>query len=289
MEKNNNVLIGVLVVIVLGLSVFICYDKFLSKPDNDKGDNKVEEKTQNDTSKEEEITNVNTIKELSNKVDAVNSGLVNEAGSYDENTDISLNTDIYAHSYKVMPTLIKNELTDDLKAKIILNSLYSEKNNINSELSAKYTNKTVLGIISKNDYDKRSVDLFGVIIPSSTTLSGCPSYVYEENYKVYVRLGACGFGPDSMLLLYKYKFTSLDNEAYVYISAAYDKFLGDNEGKIYKNFDLESDNMINENDYYSGDRGFKIGKDNYNDFVKFKYKFKKNTDGSYYFVSVEKL
>jgi len=261
MEKNNNVLIGVLVVIVLGLSVFICYDKFLSKPDNDKGDNKVEEKTQNDTGKEEKLDiNSDFVKELYNSVHVFsgsmevhdyhfnNSSLITKLDAKDFNSEYK----VY-YGYRQIPIMYLETKKESC----------AQYNDIDFE-----SNKC--GYIQKMGFD------------SATTL-----VLDDSIIKTYVEklFGEGSYQPVS-------KFSTMTGDKYYYSNSKLKYVFAEVEkgGSGPKpEYKMESASKLNDNVYIIEEGVYYTG-DNFEtkETAKFKLTFKKSAS-SYIFDSVEKI
>ena len=130
--------------------------------------------------------------------------------------------------------------------------------------------------VSAESVEERYQLLFGEKV-SNHSLKNCPMYTYDSKNNVYYYSRQCGGTGDGTVYLYKNKFTTKDDNAYVYVNIGYATSADDTStyGDITK---------IEEN--ISED--FSINESNYTKYSEYKYTFKKDSNNNYYFVSVEK-
>ena len=306
-EKRSNlglkICLVVLSILVIGLSGFIVYDKFISENNNQ---NKTEEKDKNNATP----TPTNKPSEAS-KTEAVNlndeqiSLLINYIMNIYDNE-----SEIYG-VYRVAEGRSKDGLFYHKNDKQIINNIDS---NIKLEmLSSKIYNEymTSSGIYEKTftkaEVDKLYHELFGLSASSiKYTSNTCPSLT-EENGKVIVKSG-CGniLGPGYhySIITQFYKAEKTANELYLYQLVGYPKY--DNESNlealhsfeddftIYKDFDLTTKTSGTNKKLYDENIKFQYANHGYNltkikeELDSYKYTFKLE-DGNYYFYSVEKM
>ena len=112
----------------------------------------------------------------------------------------------------------------------------------------------------------------------------CPMFIYDDVNNKYYGDAQCGGVTGVGILTYVNKVTTMDNDAYVYVS------LGSWEvtetwpnNNIYTNYErtkLYKDNVTNYENF--------INESNYKDFSEYKYTFV-NEDGNYIFKSLERI
>lgn len=112
----------------------------------------------------------------------------------------------------------------------------------------------------------------------------CPSYLYDDLNKMYFRISECGGTSRNNYFMYLDTITYKDDEVYVYtywgsLKYDYDK----NYMILYK--DLVGKDIYKENTQF--DEVNTILKDDYKSFCFYKYTFKRNSQGNYYFVNIK--
>lgn len=138
---------------------------------------------------------------------------------------------------------------------------------------------------------KKYKEIFGKDLTKEDVGSSCGGYRYNKEYDFYYDdvLGCGGTTPYERFY-YKNRYTSDDNNAYVYISTA---FLGDDSGNVYcdiaylKSYGIADNAKVCASISENGD--FVLDESNYQDFAKYRFIFNKSDDGTYYFEKVEKL
>ena len=286
-EKNSNgskVVIVILSLLLLGACAYIAYDKLMVKEDNNQTNEKKETKK---SDRETVISDNLLINDLSEKVTYLNTaGIAPGYGGFAD----ALNKSIEIPSYNFRD-IYEKQLSDDDKLDITLNSLEQKYVNLsityeNMSDEAKEVFKSYIEAGSINDVVEKQVSaesveeryqlLFGEKV-TNHSLKNCPMYTYDSKNNVYYYSRQCGGTGDGTVYLYKNKFTTKDDNAYVYVNIGYATSADDTStyGDITK---------IEEN--ISED--FSINESNYTKYSEYKYTFKKDSNNNYYFVSVEK-
>ena len=138
-------------------------------------------------------------------------------------------------------------------------------------------------IINGESINKEYKDLFNEN-PSTYDdhIGECPFYQYDSQTKYYLSSEECGGTNPEVKYLYKYKYTTNDNNLYVYVATLIEMNL-----KIYKGI------KINENNYLytaTSDEQVKSDlKENPQKYEQYRLTFEKNSDGTYYYKTTEKL
>ena len=286
-EKNSNgskVVIVILSLLLLGACAYIAYDKLMVKEDNNQTNEKKETKK---SDRETVISDNLLINDLSEKVTYLNTaGIAPGYGGFAD----ALNKSIEIPSYNFRD-IYEKQLSDDDKLDITLNSLEQKYVNLSityenmsdeakevfkSYIEAGSINDVVEKQVSAESVEERCQLLFGEKV-SNHSLKNCPMYTYDSKNNVYYYSRQCGGTGDGTVYLYKNKFTTKDDNAYVYVNIGYATSADDTStyGDITK---------IEEN--ISED--FSINESNYTKYSEYKYTFKKDSNNNYYFVSVEK-
>lgn len=232
-------------------------------------------------------------------------------------------TNSYRYPYK----LFKGELSESDKLLITLRNLEWEpitgdewksepyiSDWINSQISVLNGRGENTETLFKNnhqkkleDVDKVSLKLFGKKLENiPSTIGKCPTYSYSDSVKMFFKQEAsCGGTSGSDVATYIYNVETNDEVAYVYYSVAYIVPETDNKITIYKDIkmltndldfpNIEYDGVVEEiaveegNYIFNKMREYKIDESNYNNFSKYKFSFKKNSDGEYYFVGSQQI
>lgn len=308
-NKNNKLLItiSIILTIIIVVSVgFIGYyigvnHKNTTLQEIEEPNDKTSEKN-----KEQELTDINTIKQLSNKI--------SKLFGYNEK-ELNYNSEYSMFSFK--SGVLKKELTNDEKQFLIATGIEWDQTIDNLwESSPKMKNTAELMCsgdtncirqyieaskqVSEEKFNKYSLELFGHEITNPKEVIGkCPIIYYDANQKRYYRPDpACGGAAAERAKLYKYKFTTKEDEAYVYVSFAYVEPDYNNKSiyNVYK--DIECNNeligtckFINK---YEGTKpehvdDFKLDNTNYQEFSQYKFTFKKDQNKNYYFIKTERI
>lgn len=286
-EKKSNcskIVIVILVILLLGACAYIAYDKLMVKEDNNLTNEK-KETTKSD--KETVISDNLLINDLSEKITYLNTARI-YTGYEKFNDALNKSIEIDAYNFR---DIYDKQLSDDDKLDITLNSL--EKNYVN--LSVTYENmsdeakeifKPYVEAGSINDIDEKQISsdnveeryqlLFGEKV-NNHSIKSCPYFTYDSKNNVYYYSRQCGGTSDGTVYLYKNKFTTKDDNAYVYVNIGYAALADDTStyGDITR---IEENTLEN----------FSINESNYTKYSEYKYTFKKDSNNNYYFVSVEK-
>lgn len=286
-EKKSNgskIVIVILVILLLGACAYIAYDKLMVKEDNNLTNEK-KETTKSD--KETVISDNLLINDLSEKITYLNTARI-YTGYEKFNDALNKSIEIDAYNFR---DIYDKQLSDDDKLDITLNSL--EKNYVN--LSVTYENmsdeakeifKPYVEAGSINDIAEKQISsdnveeryqlLFGEKV-NNHSIKSCPYFTYDSKNNVYYYSRQCGGTSDETVYLYKNKFTTKDDNAYVYVNIGYAALADDTStyGDITR---IEENTLEN----------FSINESNYTKYSEYKYTFKKDSNNNYYFVSVEK-
>ena len=293
-KKNKNkglVILNIILLIILivgGLSIYIAIDEKIItfNKDNDKITNIV--KNNSNKTKEETITDSNLIVDLKNKVTYLNADKI--------------------YMDHIIPNLYKEEkityIGEEEKLNIVLESLKNDytsitipKELIEKSIGSYYANMIIEDNkqISIDKVKERYQKLFGTEINNFNHIEGCPTYLYDAVNQVYYETTKCTKGSSiNKEYLYDIKYTKEENFAYVYMSVGTAFItkpinnINSNEEKlnIYKGY---SSAIYKEEVSIKEANEFKIDKDNYQEFDIYKYKFFKDSNDNYYFISVEKV
>lgn len=306
-NKGVILLIILLILIILALVGYIFYDKgiiFKKAMSTKQTEEKIEET-------EKSLKDQNIIKQVSNKIDIL-------LGNISSETDFKQSYNYLAHDFRY--SLLKKKLTKEEKQKIVLDSIQwqnitddnwkniarikemveADKQYTTEELAIKAHKQASADIVNS-----KSIELFGEKIENPITQIGenCLIYIYDENTKTYYKPEPrCGGTSAGYVNSYKSKFTTKNDNIYVYVSYAFEKFedastsnYEDDYRQIYRDFSDIKDMTItyNENDKtqytinaYNGET-FNLDASNYKEFSEYKYTFKKDSNDNYYFVSVK--
>lgn len=262
-DKVKNILIVFLLLLVVGLTGYIAYDKFYIESD----EVVVEEK-------KDKIVDV-TDEMRSKFTKAVE--LLEKAGNDEQYGSSNLGSITYVYSKDVVTN-------DEISITNAYHNLFWK--NLDSKdfvLGDMASNETVYtGSNDKIDEIVLFVDnLFGKKTSIPTDMKGCPRFHYSDGK--LSRYSACGYAAQKYNFSYIYKIESEKDAVRVHVAVG--GFLPfDDEGKY------------EEHVYYDSKFskfGFKftgetINEENYNLFEKFTYEFTKNDNGSYRFVKVSK-
>ena len=293
-SKGLVIVIIILVIVILGLAGYICYDKgVFGKADSGQ---KIEEKEKPKEEKEEEITDNTLIDDLSKKVSIVNiyDGYNNLPSEYSDKSILTnkyLSVSAYGSMDSKGNNVYNSTLNDKTKLRmVLLNGVNYTKVTIPEKevnLKEKVAYKVLRGQTTVKEVEDAYLKIFGEemkdYVPVNTGNNVCPSFYYDSLNKVYYGMAECGGIDSSSLVIYKNKFTIKGNEAYVYVN------VGHTDGKnLYDDYPSKNNDKLNESncDEKAGD---KITEKNYKRFIEYKYIFKKDSKGNYYFEKVEKV
>lgn len=191
--------------------------------------------------------------------------------------------------------ILNGEMSDKLKLYIVLNNLEDKFN----QLSGDFYNANISDEV-KNYADGDEDEIFKEI--DVTQISNlykelfnedikefysyedeCPTYLYDDVSNKYFRMQECGGSPIKGYHTYKSKYTYKDDEVYLYVYYGVINCNSEsNKCVLYK--DLEEKEIYKE----VTDDGKSLFVDNYKEFTKYKYTFKKNSNGGYSLKNIEK-
>lgn len=303
MENNNirknkitPIIITALIIIIIGLGVYICYDKGLiqsRKQETEKKEEKQDTKQPEET-KETELTNTRIIEELNKKIYF----LTNTNSNY---KDITLDYNANKANIKNIRTvLLKNGISDDLKLLTALDSLraenqfeiLTEEGRKNEKIASLYQQINGVYDIKQISIDKVKTqykNYFNEEPKGYKSFDSCENnYPYDSNLGLYFWITPqCGGTAASILYNYKNKYTIKGNEAYVYVSYGISNYnVQTGATDVYK--DVNSETLYKQGLTDQEALSFTINETNYQDFSEYKYTFKEDENGNYYFVSIEK-
>lgn len=290
MEKEKNgkfglgILVGILITLVLAMGAFIIYDKVLS---NDNNKTPVEDNNENKQDEEKEDDHEDkTVTELSISDSVIVKELINTYW-----------LDYYEKSQQYNGKLFYHEkektLSSDLNNKI---KMFIVAKNIKSSNITPYSieNGGDSKIYYLTEFEKIYKKLFGKdtqFLYESTTSGDfrtCPgTELYNNNSDLVAILSACGsgtYGPSPDMIktkIEKAEKNVKNDEIYIYELVAYPKY-SDNHNE-YSDYTLYKDRELAN---YVSEKvdDLSLIKDKINTY---KYTFKSNGDGTYYFYSVE--
>lgn len=273
-QKNTGVIIVIvlLVIVIIGLIGYICYDKGIIFNSEKNSVVEKEESNEDKVEKETIISDNLLIKDLSEKITYLNTQYIYTGyngfnNAYDRSNSI--------FNYNFRKDVYKNSLTDDDKLDIVLNSLvnnyedltvsYENMDTTSQELFKSYVeqgsiNSIVEKQISSTKVEERYLSLFGETLTNHRSDHSCPFFVYDSKNKVYYYTRACGGTASGNTYLYKNKFTTKGNNAYVYVNIGYTTD-DNNVYNGYPDYELVKDNNADIVESYV--ENFSINESNY--------------------------
>lgn len=264
-RKGPIIAIVILIIVIIGLVGvigYIAYDKGVFS------DKKTNQATNSD--KEVEITDKKLITDLYKKVSILNRS--------DDSRYPSTGRNIYNLT----------ELTSAEKLRKVL--MGSDKFSQDITEEDKKTSMDSTHLIAKasvSDIEDLYQQLFGTKITSysETKSTGCPSFEYNENNKVYYLYGDCSGLEGEVGLIYVNKATKKKNEAYIYVNiGTYIKdYYGSGEKNVYDG--IEQKTVVDK----ATTDDYKIDEKNYTKFSEYKYTFTKDENDNYHFTKIEKV
>ncbi len=275
-SKKGLIVIILLLLIIAGLCTFIYMKKDVLFNSGNNSNNTNENNNTNNTveSIEEELTDQDLKKRITNKVSLIIPSEENGSGFW---------------FFKFKDTILNKEvvLSDEDKLRLALGQHYGEE----YRFKIGQANNDKFKEIYINDLDSEEIGykrqiieiekdyfyLFGKTIPKYyEELPGCPHYFYDNVDKFYFSIHSCGTGIGFGTLTYVNKITQKDDEIYIYISAEYYEYNENNKLIIYS--DHNKTNVV---------QGDEINSSNYDKFSEYKLTFTK--DGNdYYYKSIER-
>lgn len=265
-EQNNNIakrgagliiIVVALLMAVLGLGGYIMYDKFFN-------DNKSSKTTEKEEKKEEK------------KEDKVENLEVTSNEVTDLFTSITTGWNRYCgiNNYFIDKKVTTTDIDNDIVTAITLSYLY--KSGVKFDEGSTFTKKQVEDTITK---------LFGKNYKYTyKTISGCPTFTYDESKEVYTAgSSGCGGTCGAVVLKKVVKATKTDSKIELYVRALFPSELPDENGYI-KYYKFKSDEELQlERDNYNQ---VKETDANYNKGSLYKMTFTKE-DNNYVFTSSE--
>lgn len=276
----------ILTITVTGLVLFIFYEKgfILNKEPEEEPEKKekVVEIELEDTilkaalnEKIDTITNYTSLKNISNLF------------SFRSNTDgvfgnVFKNIDNEMKLHIVLTYLFNRELfsplTDSSRSSALLTSIIN-----NPEIEIKEISPDVVSSVFKEYF---GTDLTNV---NSTIGKNCLIFYYDATLNTYFSVSsACKDVGSSYVSAYKNKYTTNNDLAYVYVNYALLEPTSPTleSYNIYK--DLEKTTLYQSNVSKDMAYNFNIDTSNYREFSEYRFTFKKDINGNYYFLKLEK-
>lgn len=272
-KKHKNplpaIIIILLIIIIAALCVYIAYDKGYITFE-------VENKEEVEVKKEEtELTDSLAKLNLEEQIDVLEKILT------DDNLPL-----LYTKDTKL------EDLTDDQKLANILYYYYIDGTSFTtlnttydfSSLTDKEEWQTSGRQIESSKINELYEKTYGQVLDNKSLNTTCLNYLYDgPNSKYYVK-NNCLTTNTNTVINYISKFTELDDYTYVYISIGIldnlTLYKDLNKTTIYKTYTIDELNM---------NKTTLITKDNYQEFLNYKYTFKKNSEGNYIFQNISKL
>lgn len=331
MKENKSkiglgIFIGVLVSLVICLTGFIIYDKFINVNDNDNNNN--------NNNNDNDSNNKNVI-EGSNQDDIITSTptptTTNKPATAE---DVDLDSDIVKELLTKFTSIDADALCygyyDVYRGRDTADLYYHKKNSqLAAELSDSHKNMILAGELnnnsngagtaqfSKSELDRIYHNLFGSQAKALEVYkNGCPSLEINENGDYVFNGSSCGDiwnpGYHTVIFTQFYKAEKTTNELYLYELVGYPKYNDENKSDtahwldddftLYKDYNLTiktsgtNKNLLDTNLKHlyvncggdSSDFGYDLTKIK-EELNAYKYTFKKNSDNSYYFYQVEKV
>lgn len=290
MERKNKGLIALvvfLVIVVIGLGLYICYDKgIIFAADRDDSNREVQKEQENNTSKDAVETEMNdnyAIKDINRKVNAILS-LGRDA-----------NNDTRTIQYNNFYLLGLNDYVNYSDDNKLFTALNSDSNhframtaidvqNVDPTISSRFDNMASgFTVYEAAKINETYQELFGTDA-NHKDIENCPQYLYDSKSQVYYYSSACGGTGRPNNIGYIYRYTQKGDEAYAYF------VLGtmDVSGDIYTDLYMKEQETPIPTKYEKSLTNYTIDETNYTDFTKYKMTFKQNVDGTYYFSKFEK-
>lgn len=266
--------IGIIILCVLSISFsiyYFFYGQSISK--------KEENKTNIKESEEEKLTDSKIKQDLTERIKNL------------EGSDYCFHQKDYENGCLYLQDVTKNE---DLSSFYKMYSLIEnqQENFIKQDEKIKWKDQiySAEASISKKKIEEEYQKLYGN--PEKIDFES----INDGNYKIIYNSGDESFylkkskkEKQKQVRSYFYKYTSKENEYYIYTSVAFINLIGKNEYTNYEVYqEKEHINLKAEGIYDELDH-FVINQDNYKEYDQYKYTFQKTEDGNYQFMNIEKL
>ena len=286
-DKGKSIVIIVLLIIVFILMGLLYVKVFLNKVDDNKNQLHNTNQTINDI--EKELTDVYIKKDISKKA----SIMLTFGNSKSEEDAVK---EGWVDVYKL------TDLTEKDKLAIILRnnkdkSQILSSSDVNQYVPTIYKNSKSTLEVFTDEHDGFSKIIDGNIISknyqemfnsNSTNYDlqfdyGCPGLFYDNQTNYYAFNNSCGgLYPD--IYFNKYKYTIKGNNIYVYAAIA---IVDIDNKKVYKDIKEEDSNFLYT--YETDEKVLNDIKTNPQKYSQYKLTFEKNTDGTYYYKTTEKI
>ena len=186
-------------------------------------------------------------------------------------------------TYSIFSALDFGTPTEDEKGSIL--TQYYGVNNV-SQIPETDQGALIINRRDGKEVSEKYKEIYGqeLVRNQNFNLGTNPSYHYNTEYDIYYSiLGMAGFGgPMGTTYVYKDRYTTDNDHAYVYIYAG---FIGvDNH--LYSDWGIDSDLGTLTDDEVAN---YTINEENYKQFTEYKFIFDKSADDNYYFSKTEKI
>ena len=266
-ENNNKGIIIVLIVVIIGLVLFIGYDKLIKKDtNNNSNSNSVS------NSNVESNSNNNIVSKEDEQIISKKLALLFNDTKYTTGKNIKYTGE---NSYFPSLSILTNNIKDEDKNGIIIKNM---KISYEKEITDyEQFNGRKEAFYALTDFDKNYMDLFGTK-PNYVNVNGCPSYYYNKNSEAFFTISECGYFENQTIVIYIDSMKKEDKNVLVDVYAGTIK--EDSDGIIYYNDVLQDTNTKTEK-YDS------ITEETKTNFQKYTLIFE-NKDNNYYYVSTKK-
>lgn len=293
----NNKVKNILIILVVTLLVIVTVI-LINNLSNKEESNINETNNENIEETEAEITDNDVIMELDKKINII---LTGDIGDYS-------NKNITITPFDLYESIFSNNMSSSEKLHRVLTSIDNDEieevkidiNDIEVDIPVEQIDIPFLtGEISADKVQQQAKLIFGEELPNQTTdTTKCPRYICDiKNNKYYVQGGCGGMSPNKVEV-YKNKYTIKGDTAYVYVNVAelsneYSNstvaahIFKDYVGTANKKYEDVKDYVYKELTSYESNSNI-INESNYKEFEEYIFKFKKDSNGNYYFVELLK-
>lgn len=274
-KKSGSCLTILLLLIIVGLVGFICYDKLIKKDKNN--DNKSNSnETSNVESNSNQASNSNTNNDvISSELEAAISKKIASLFNDRKYTSGKSITSSGNNDYDTAIEILKGNLTEAIKTKIVLNNL----NTVGQKKITDYKqyNGYEVNYYSTKDFNNKYIELF-TGTPTYVDADGCPSYHYNKNSNYYFETEACGYAGVKNAQVYIDSMTKSDSaiQVKIYVGTTFDSAT---KKLYYKDI---AENAAETTKFET------ITSDNYTNFTSYTLTFESDSNGNYYFTKASK-
>ena len=293
MEKNKNnsknllIIIIILIFIIAWLLLFISYDKgiiFKAKDMNKNSEEITNAEEKNKEETESEITDQTLKQSLIEKI------------TYKDKFKVYTSNNIYTFRYGTTFGNVFTDFNNEIKLHVLLTYLnetgkfhpISDANKTNNLINSYINNGMEVREITADEVSHQYQLFYGESIPSYQAVgNNCFRFEYDNDIKTFFwTTPTCGGTGIGLVYSYINKFVNYKEDAYVYVNFATSEPIDMTNYSIYKGFSANEIYQSNVSMDYV--KKFKIDASNYQNFSEYKFIFKKDTNGNYYFSKLEK-